>query len=346
MNPALLAVPIVDGLGVACLGLALVGAVRVELGWQPGAPTEAQLALERRSEEVSAVGRLGLALHATAALVLLIALNHVLPDLVPGAMCGVGALQAMAGGTTALAVRGAALAGLTVWATLDALNRRSPIGALSVPAARALLVAAPIAFVAAWQTLQAITAVNLHEPVSCCAAVYDLGARGGAGAASSATAGTAHAAMTVAGGAILVAVALTMRRVASSRVPSRWLGALFVAVGWSWALVAAWTLVDVYGPYLYGVLGHRCPLCFFLPHHGAVGYPIAASLLVVLGDSIATLTAIVASAGNDDLVDPARRRARAAALRIMVAVLVFLLVAAGPALVWRLRFGVWIDGSG
>jgi hypothetical protein len=346
MNPALIAVLVVDGLGVACLGLALLGAVHVVLGWESGAPTAMQLALERRSEEVSAVARLGLALHLTAAFVLLIALNHVLPGIVPGAMCGVGALQAMPGGTIALAVRGAALAGLTVWATLDALNRSSPTGALAGPASRALLVVAPVAFVAAWQMFQAITSIDVHEPVSCCAAVYDLGARSGPGTVSSSVAGTPHLVGTILGAALIASLAAWMRHVASSRVPPHWLGGLLAAGAWGWTFVATWTLIDVFGPALYGVLGHRCPLCFFLPHHGAVGYPLALALAVVLSDSLAILTAITASSGSDELREPARRRVRAAGLRIAIAVLVFTLLAAGPTLVWRLRHGVWIDGSG
>jgi hypothetical protein len=45
------------------------------------------------------------------------------------------------------------------------------------------------------------------------------------------------------------------------------------------------------------------------------------------------------------VTEAARARARAAGARLVMAVVLFGLVAGAPALVYRLRFGVWLDGS-
>lgn len=338
-HPALIAVMVADLAAVLVLATASVGAVRVLSGWEPGATTRQQLSLERVSEEVSSLARLALALHAVAGLVLIVVVNHVLPSIVPGAMCGVGALQAMPDGTLALAVRGLAVAALWVWAVTDALNRSAPLAPLATACARALLVAVPVAFVAAWQTSQALLSVDVQEPVSCCAAVYDLARAGSASDPGTAKAGTWHAL-----GAGIGLVVLGAWAWASRRRP---------AVGWTvpWALLAlgwvglaGWVLVDVAGPYFYRVLGHRCPLCFFLPHHFGVGYVLYGSLVLVVAGALAAATGAVVGRRCTDVSVAGLALSRRGLVWATVGMVLFSVVASAPAFWWRLRFGVWISG--
>jgi hypothetical protein len=46
-----------------------------------------------------------------------------------------------------------------------------------------------------------------------------------------------------------------------------------------------------------------------------------------------------------DLKEPAGRRIRQAAWRTAVALVCFTILTAAPAIAWRLRTGVWLDGS-
>ncbi len=343
LHPALLAILGVDLIGALLLCVALVGAARVVLGWQPGSASQEQLSLERTNEEVSALARFAFALHAFAAVLLVIALNHVLPAIVPGAMCGVGALQAMPGSTLALSVRGVALAALWVWAVIDQLDRSAPLAPLATVSSRALLVAGPAVLVAAWQTTQALLHVNVQEPVSCCAAVYDLAAVGAPEGSGPAVAGTPHAIAAAAGLVALLAGAMLLRRQAR-RILSGGASVAFAMVAASWVAVASWVLVDVAGPYLYGALGHRCPLCFFLPHHRAVGYGLYGALMMVMAGSLTVATAGLAGSRFPPVEPRARQMTRRATLWVIGAAITFALLSAGPAVWWRARFGVWIDG--
>ena len=338
-HPALLAVMVADLAAVLVLLVALVGAVRVVSGWEPGATTQLQLMLERLSEEVSSLARVALALLALAGLFFIVVVNHVLPALVPGAMCGVGALQAMPGGALALTVRGVALAGLWSWAVVDALNRSAPLAPLATASARTLLVAAPVALVAAWQTSQALLHVDVQEPVSCCAAVYDLARVGPESAGGSPMAGPWHALGAGLGVLMLGTSAWALQR----RLDVGWMMAWTVtAIGWTG--LAGWVLVDVAGPYIYEVLGHRCPLCFFLPHHGGVGYLLYGALLVVVGGAVGAGTAAVMAKRSAGVSQSAQHAARRGLTWATVGMVVYSLAASMPALWWRLRFGVWISG--
>ncbi len=343
LHPALLAVIVVDGAAATSLVAAALGAVRVTLGWNGGASTATQLSLERRKEEVSFLGRLGLALHALGTLALLLVINHVLPSIVPGAMCGVGALQAMPGGQLALAVRGIALAVLWVWAVVDFLDRSAPLAPLATASSRALLVSAPVAWVAAWQTADGLLHVDVQQPVSCCAAVYDL-AVVGASSGQAAVAGRTHATIAGVAAAVLSAVALWMRWCAKRRLPGLGLVIVWALAMIVWVGLAGWVLVDVAGPYLYGVLGHRCPLCFFLPHHLGVGYVAYGSLAVVIGGALILAASTTAGARCRDVEPRARSLISTSTLWVVAAMGVFLILIAAPAVWWRLRFGVWIGG--
>jgi hypothetical protein len=342
LHPALLAVIVVDLLAATALLAAAFGAVRVTLGWNGGAPTTTQLSLERRKEEVSFLGRLGLVLHAFGTLTLLLVINHVLPSIVPGAMCGVGALQAMPGGQLALVVRGVALAVLWVWAVVDSLDRSAPLAPLATASSRALLVSAPVAWVAAWQTGNGLLHVDVQQPVSCCAAVYDL-AVAGSSSGQVAVAGTTHAMIVGVGVALLAAVALWMRWRGKRRLPSG-LVVVWVLAMMAWVGLAGWVMVDVAGPYLYGVLGHRCPLCFFLPHHLGVGYAAYGLLAVVMGGTLTLAASTMAGARCRDIEPRARSLVSTSTLWVVAAMGVFLILIAAPAVIWRIRFDVWIGG--
>lgn len=344
LHPALLAVIIVDLLAAVTLIVAAWGAVRVVLRWDSTSASRHQLELERVSEVSSALGRLGLGLVATAALLLVVVLNHILPLLVPGAMCGVGALQAMPGGTVALAVRGLALAVLWVWAVIDSLDRSVPRAPLTVASARTLLIATPIAIVAVWQTSQSLLHVDVQHPVSCCAAVYDLASSHERAASGLPQAGLNETVVAMIGALAITAGAGLLRRKSRNAIPAPIVTMLWAGLAILWSGLAVWTLVDVGGPYLYRALGHRCPLCFFLPHHGAVGYALYGALAGVLAEALTAATSAYAGSRSGEVREAARTSLRRATLGATLGVVLFVVLSASPAIAWRLRFGVWIDG--
>jgi len=330
-HPAIAAVLVADALSAIALLAAMGGAVRVAAGWSPAAPGAAQLALERAAEEVSLAGRAALVLSGLATLLLILALNHVLPALIPGAMCGLGVLEAIPGGAVLLALRVAALAGLWTWAVIDKLDRANERGPLAPWSARVLLAAGALALAAALRTATSLLETDLHSPVSCCAAVIDL-ARAIAPQTALRLAGPWHAVVLAASGAGLAAWAL--RGLRSRRAAAALLGSTV-----AWVLLAEWVLLDVFAPYHYGLVGHRCPFCLFLPAQGFAGYVVHGALLVAILEAGALA---VATACRSQLPAASHRRTVLAGRILTGALAIHFIASLLPLVVFRWRTGAFL----
>ncbi|MBI5548075.1 MAG: hypothetical protein HY901_29700 [Deltaproteobacteria bacterium] len=331
-HPAIAAVLAADLLSSVALLAAMAGALSVAAGWSPGAATPVQLRLERIAEEASIAGRAALALSAGAGLLLVVSVNHVLPALVPGAMCGLGVLEAIPGGTGVLGLRVAALAGLWAWWVLDSLDRRDELGPLAPWAARALLAAGALCLVAALRTGAALVETDLHSPVSCCAAVIDLSRATAAPGVLWIAGGWHLAAMLVLGAAISW---MALRGPKSPRT------ALVLAVAVvCWAVLAEWVLLDVCAPYHYGLLGHRCPFFLFLPDHHFIGYLLHGTVLLAAFESMALA---VATASRTHLGKATNRAQRAGSL-VAAGILIHTFASLLPIAVFRLWTGAFMTG--
>lgn len=341
-HPLLVTVLVIDALALVLLAVAVPTAVAVLLRWAPAETSRAQLRLEARAEGASILGRAAGAALLLSTLAFVVSVTSVLPSLVPGAMCGTGVLQATGGvGGRALALRCAALGLLGAWHLIDGLNRSAPRATLATSSARALLLAVPLVLLGVIDTARAFWRLDLHQPVDCCAAVYDQ-VRASSPAAAGGTASDALWLWTaLAGGVVLMALGLWVfrQREAVRRNAARALalGALL------WAPVAAIALVRVLAAYHYQVLRHHCPWCLFLPEHYAVGYPLFAALAVALFEGPAALLAAHFARAKTEVAAAAQRRFRRAGLHVVLSVFAFWLLAGLPPLIWRLRFGTWMS---
>jgi hypothetical protein len=109
-----------------------------------------------------------------------------------------------------------------------------------------------------------------------------------------------------------------------------------------WVPLAAVALVRVLAAYHYGVLHHHCPWCLFLPEHHGVGYPLFGSLAVAALEGPAAWAAAAISARFPSVAGAGAARVQQSGRWMVVAVFLFFLLSVGPALLWRLRFGVWM----
>lgn len=338
----LLAVSVLDALSLT-LGLwAALTYGRVLVDWSPGTADRRQIRLEARIEGASLAMRAALGAFIAATALLVVAISLVLPGLVPGAMCGTGVLEAMGGqGERALGLRALAVLVLWVWRTLDALSRSSPTPPDVPMVARWQVLAIPLVGLAALDTFRAAAALDPHQAVSCCQAVYD-------------NFQTPLEASSVGGvapwvwvSALLVGAVLPLAlagRIWRAPAPpwmhlTLWLGVV------AWIPVAAITEIRVLSAYVYEVLHHQCPWCLFLPEHRLVGYPLFGALAVVALGAVDDLASARMGAAQPDLTVAARARQRRATAALSIGLLVFMLLAFVPALWWRLRYGVWMSGS-
>ncbi|RJO68588.1 MAG: hypothetical protein C4523_07530 [Myxococcales bacterium] len=341
-HPLLAAVLALDLVGLLLLAAAGYAAIRALLDWNPASSDRAQLRREREAEYSSLLARGGFWGLALGGALFVLAVALALPGLVPGAMCGVGVMEAMGGaGQRALAVRGLALLALWVWRVLDGLNRRSPRGALSTASLRFLLVALAPAFLAVYDTILAVVRLDVHAPVSCCTALYDrlrTATPGVLGGTSNDT-GVLFAWIVIGATALAVAVIFSLRPPKRLAWPSLALAATMGA--WSWLSLIA--VQRIFASYHYGVLSHHCPWCLFLPEHYLIGVWLWGALVVGVLESVALIAAGRSADMQPELREAAAERFRRAARHVAMAVLFFSLLAAAPAVVWRIRFGMWME---
>ena len=337
-HPALVGLIIMDLLGLFLVLAAGVAALRVLLGWAPGAPTAAQLRLERQVERAGVLGRLGANLLIAASALLIASIATLLPDVVPGAMCGTGVMaSADALGDRLLWTRGAAVCALLAWRALDGLDRTSPTAPLATASARALLLALPLCVLGVWDTARFAVGFDTSTAVRCCAAVYDQVRSGGAQSPSADWVLWLFGG----GGAVLLGLGLGLglsRRLARPLWPSL----LFFALVVAWCPVAWTALVRRLVSYHYEVLAHHCPWCLFVSDHGGVGWLLFAALALCLSQATAAVVSTAAARRVAEVRTGAASVTRRAGLVVAAAVVTYSVAAVWPALRWYQVHGVWL----
>ena len=322
--------------------MAAMRAMDVAANWAPMRLDADQLRRERHAEMAVLLGRGSMGCLAAAAVMGLTGIALVWHRIVPGAMCGTGVLQAMGiAGYRAIAFWSMALILLHGWRVMDALDDHHPDSVLVPTAARLFITAAPFIILALFYSWQALMRVDGAPPVSCCAAVYDQVLSNTAETAVTARLPSAALWISLLGSVLLPAASL----VTTANPSGRMTGGTIAVMAIVWSVVSGIGVKHVWSAYYYEVLSHPCPWCLFLPDYYGAGVLIFACLAVVTLEGVAFWVADHTARTHAVLVDPAGHRRRKAAFRIITAILVFTLLTIGPALAWRMRSGVWMDGS-
>jgi hypothetical protein len=315
-------------------------AMDVALNWMPARADSGQLRREVRAETASLLGRWSLGCLAAAAAMGLFGIAVIWPNLIPGAMCGTGVLQAMgADGIRAMIFWGAALIILYGWHVIDRLDRFFPRGLLIQPCARLMILSAPFLLLALFHSWRALLNVDATPAVSCCAAVYDKVLDEQAAGLISAGAIPMVLWGSLAGGVVLLAAALQKIR-APLRGSCAWLGVMAPF----WMVAAGVGVKQVWSAYYYQVLSHPCPWCLFLPDHNGAGFFIYGAIAMVFAECTVLFLIDRVRRRHEALAGPAAKRIRRGGRRIVFALVVFTVLTMGPALCWRLRTGVWLGG--
>jgi len=324
--------------GLLIYGLAAFRYANVFLDWRPDHADSRQLRRERDAEIAVLLARGALACLAAVAVLGLIGIALAWRQVVPGAMCGTGVLQAMGSyGIRALIFWGLTLAILYAWWVLSRLNRCHPMGILTWQAARTWLAAAPFLLAAVLYSWQALMRIESSPPVSCCAAVYDrvLGETSPAAVTARLLAASflGHLAGSV---GLLILAARKIHR------PERGSATLPVAIMTLWVPAASICVKHFWSVYYYQVLSHPCPWCLFLSDYYGAGFLIFGCMAIAVLSSISLWVSDRVRRRNQLLSTPAVSRIRRSAWQLLAAVLLFTALTAGPALLWRLHTGVWM----
>lgn len=340
VHPIVLGVLAVDGMVLVLEAGAAVFAFQALLSWNPANASETQLRLEARSESAEIAAGLAFWTFAFGSLLFVVALTNVLPDIVPGAMCGTGVLNAMGdAGWKAIGLRLAAVSLLyTGWASIR-LNRSDPTAPLTLLNARLRLFGLPILALAVAYTTGALWSLNVDQPVNCCAVVYD---------AFESTSGASRLPVISDGGWLSVFAALSVALlfaavlVERQKTPAAGAAAGLLMLALAWMPASAIALVTVLSAYIYGVLHHHCPWCLFLPEHGMAGFVLFGVWMMIGLEAATAWLATSLCRKEFGLEQTACRRCRSAAQRTALGVVLFAMLSGAPALIWRIRFGVWL----
>jgi hypothetical protein len=115
-----------------------------------------------------------------------------------------------------------------------------------------------------------------------------------------------------------------------------------LAVTALWLPLAGAVLLTCFAAYHFEVLAHHCPWCLFLPEHRLVGYPLLGAFLVMGMEAPVPWLARRLARGYPDCAPAVARRIERVRIRMALALAVYWLVGGMPALIWRLRYGVWM----
>lgn len=317
-----------------------VRSVGVVLNWTPAQADVEQLRRERHAETAVLMGHWALGCLTAAAMLGLVGIAVVWHRMVPGAMCGTGVLQAMGtDGSRAMIFWGITLIILYVWRSHDRLERCNPEGRLTQAGARLMISAAPFFVLAVFFSWQALMRIENVPPVSCCAAVYDQVLNDPPGSAAMKRFAAISLWGSLAGSAALLVLAGL-----NIRFPDRRSGALGCLIAFLWAIGATVSIKQIWSSYYYQVLSHPCPWCLFLPDYYGAGFFIFGCMAVVVLESVVLWLVDRTRGRHPALADPAGKRIRRSAWRIAMALVGFTILTVGPAIAWRLRTGVWLDG--
>ena len=342
-HPLLLAILSAQFMALLLMLAACPAWVNTALDWRPISADPGQLSLEAKAEGASILGRAACWVLLFAACLLVFGIANIFYEDIPGAMCGTGVCQAMTanGSTRLLLYTGLLLLLMTLWYELDRLNRMLPEMPLTQTSARLFLAIPVVAVLTLKQTWEAFSGIRPHQPVDCCAVVYDqfstLEQAGSIFGIGDSVWTGAFIVLNIL--LFVLSVGLTI-----SRGDRPWARSTLAAVTWLWLSVAALMLVNVLSAYHYRVLHHHCPWCLFLSEHHLVGYPLYGAMALIGMESLTIFLLPVLVKHDTGIYGTALDRCRQAAKRITLAQLVFLILAVLPAIVWRLRHGVWMSG--
>jgi hypothetical protein len=340
-HPLLIAVVVGDWLSLLLWLGAAATAFQIVIKWVPQSAKREQIQLERRAETARLTAKFSLAVFFFSTALLIIAITNVLPESVPGAMCGTGVLQATDGLVgRALMVRFFAFFIMTLWLTYEKLNLSRPDAPLTTYNARVLLLVLPFFLLAVIMTFRGILCIDSHQPVDCCAMVYD---QFGSLAAARQIAGIPNT-FWVWTFWMLTALMLSCAvwSLKTNRTHGEKAAGSLAVITVIWVPIAVITLVRVYAAYFYQVLHHHCPWCLFLPEHKFVGVPLFGALVIITLEGPISYLAVKAAANYPDLLASAMIRSRLAALRLLLAAVAYTGMVALPAIYWRLLYGVWL----
>lgn len=292
--------------------------------WDIKSSSEDQLRLERRTYLISTLVKFAFFFEIVS-LFLFIYTADDLHNLLTGAMCATGSLNANDFGFPALYLKVLSLFLAAVWIGVNGMDEKAEDSPLTRPKYKFLLFALP--FVLAGDILQALFFMRIDPQVitSCCGTLFS---EGGAGTASSLASFPVAAMKTV---FFLSAGFLIIAGIFAARNPSRAGTTLFGLSSSAFFFIGIAAVVSFISPYYYQLPTHHCPFDMLQSGYHYVGYPLYLSLFLGVYFGMMTgISGIFGGIGSLKQITPVMQKRYAA--RAVICILIFTLLSAAPML--------------
>jgi hypothetical protein len=284
MQPGVIALLLGSGITLVLLAYASFIGVKIWRNWDIGSSSEAQLSLERKTYLVSTLVKYGL-LFEIVSVFLFIYTADDLHNLLVGAMCATGSLNANSFGFPALYTKIAVLFLASAWIALDSLDSRAEDYPLTRKKYKLLLFMIP--FVVGGYVLQVryFSGINPDVITSCCGVLFSEGGTGvGSSLASLPVRWTEVAFYSL----FLAVFAVGIAAMKTGRKGFLALLAFFSA---SFFFVSIAAIVSFVSLYFYQNPTHHCPFDMLQSGYYYAGYPMYASLFT--GSFFGTMTGVI-----------------------------------------------------
>lgn len=262
-QPAIIALLLASGLGLAMLLAAAPFAVQVIRHWDIQSGAERQLLLERRTYLFSTLLTFVLAMQGIALLLFVFNADR-MAVLFVGAMCAVGTLNVNPFGFPALLLQMAVFFLAAIWLVINHVDTRAPDYPLVRIKYGLLLALVPVLAASFLVQLQYFLGLKANVITSCCGSLFSEGTQALSGDIAALPPAPAMLGFYIVLG---VAVAVAGYHARTRR------GGYLVALTSGSALVAALAgILSFVSLYIYEHPHHHCPFCILKPEYDYQGY--------------------------------------------------------------------------
>ncbi|MBI5640696.1 MAG: hypothetical protein HZA17_09745 [Nitrospirae bacterium] len=271
LHPGILAILAGSGITLILLSSAAILGLKIVRKWDIRDSSEEQLALERRTYLVSTLVQYGL-LFEVMALFLFIYTADDIHNLLVGAMCATGSLNANAFGFPALYFRVASLFLAAAWIALNHIDQKAEDYPLTKKKYAMLLFIIPVTFAGYILELRYFLNIEPNVITSCCGVLFS---EGGTGAGSSLASLPAQTMKTAFFTLSLIMAASGISVIRTQRNPYAF---FLAAVSFIYLIVSITSVISFISLYFYQLPTHHCPFDILQPEYYYIGYPLYASL--------------------------------------------------------------------
>lgn len=238
--------------------------------WDIRSASDEQLWLERKSHLVSTVMNYVFGFQMISLLLFVVTVNDHFPQLIKGAMCGTGSLNANAYGWPTLYLKIAGFFVYGLWLMINTLDQKIPEFPLTRQKFYLLLIIVP--FIMAQVSVEMLYFFHINPNIitTCCSISFSDNPL-----AETTLSGSGHELYWVAifyGLVLAIVLLFFLLRHAANRKWHRLAVYLFGTLSGLFFFIALKTLIIHFSKYIYGMPSHHCPFDMLWGHYYYIGY--------------------------------------------------------------------------